>query len=165
MLSHETVKKQDSAARQVAGVTPEAAVASLRLTYKASPNVSQGAVADRLAGALADVARTVRQGGGFVGHIKSYLSFADGGGVAISVVRDQADRKVEKFSTEALGSSFDVAVTAIVYNVGREDLAQKLRVFLSAGFPEPAFVCHALAPKSKESEPKAIMPFRTIAAN
>ncbi|MDL2226484.1 hypothetical protein LJB86_02370 [Deltaproteobacteria bacterium OttesenSCG-928-M10] len=165
MQAHEISKGKKVSARLDTGHSPDASVASLTLNYQVKTVASQGAVSDRLAEVLTEVARIVRQSGGFVGHIKSYLSLAGGGCVAMSVVRDQADRKTEGFQAEAPVGSFDVAATAIVYGVAKDELTRLLRLGMAIGFPESAFIRRAPAPKMVTANPKPIMPFRAAAAN
>lgn len=165
MQAHEISGLKKVSARRNGDANLEASVASLSLNCQVRTDASQGAVADRLAEVLTELASIVRQSGGFVGHIKSYLSLSGGGCVSMSVVRDQADRKSENFQAEAPVASFNLAVTAIVYGMSKDELTRLLRLGLAIGFPESAFIRRVPAPKVAQADPRPIMPFRAAAAS
>jgi hypothetical protein len=112
------------------------AVASVSRSVRVGPaGLDNGEVLGRLAGRLAELARTVRAEGGFVGHIKAYVSFSAGGGVGLSVVRDQPEIKAFDFQPQAPASDFKVSVAAIVYNYDEGELSRLLNQSLTAALP------------------------------
>jgi|GEM_PF-3886326 hypothetical protein len=135
---------------------PQPALASLTRFYTvADPDQRLGDIADRLAIILKELGATVRHGGGFIGHIKAFLSFTEGGSIGMSVVKDKVEHQPFDQSAENRISGFKLAVTAIVYSFASEELSRLLSLSLAVGLPES--VCRPVQVETQNLKP--IAPF------
>lgn len=135
---------------------PQPAVASFTRFYAGAERVQNiGVIAERLKLILRELGLAVRQGGGFIGHIKAFVSFTEGGSIGLSVVKDQVTHQPYDLLAEDHTSGFKVAVTAIVYGYTNEELARLLNLALAVGLPES--VCQPVQVKTQNLKP--IVPF------
>lgn len=135
---------------------PQPAVASISQAYQAEGHdQSIGDIADRVKIILRELASVVRQNGGFIGHIKAFISFAEGGSISMSVVKDKVDHQEFDFLAEQPASNFKVAITAIVYGFNGKELSRLLNFGLAVGLPES--ICRAVEAKTQNLKP--IVPF------
>ncbi len=132
-----------------------AAVASLNQGYRVNEALTQAEVAAKLAQALTALASEVIAQGGFVGHIKAYLSLEGGARAAVSVVRTEAQSKLSAFEPDKPASSFEVAATAIVYGLEQSTLTSLMHLELALAFAEPAYSRLA----AQKTQLKPIAPF------
>lgn len=139
-----------------AELSPQATVASGAWAYRALQVVSADEAGRRAGRALASVSSAVRAGGGFVGHIKAYVSFNGGGSLGLSVVKADVNYKTEGFEPEEPAGSFKIAATAIVYGCPQEELTKLLEAALVSAYPETQFVPENSGAKNL----KPIIPFK-----
>lgn len=139
MQIRETVELKTASLKAAALPIPEAAVVSFCLNFKAAAEVSAAEAAERLAGILTEAAVAICDGGGFIGHIKSFLTF-DEGGLGMSIVRDRVDRKDFGFQEKSPAGKFRLAITAIVYGCGKSELQNLLNLGLTLAYPEPSYL-------------------------
>lgn len=138
------------------GGIPQPAVASLSRFYKtAGPEARIGDIADRLEIILRELGAVVRQGGGFIGHIKAFLSFTEGGSISMSVVKEKVEHLPFDHLAENGASGFKLAVTAIVYKFTNAELSRLLNLALAVGLPES--VCRPVQVETQNLKP--IAPF------
>lgn len=134
----------DLAALKAAGSSPsqEPAVASLTAGFRAKNENGKGSADDvrqKARELLSETAAAVSAGGGFIGHIKACASFASGGSLGFSVVKEQVRVTEDQFNGEEAAGAFKLAVTAIVYGFPKEDLTNLLERGLAGRFPESLF--------------------------
>lgn len=98
--------------------------------------LSAGDAAKSLSSILTEVAASIREADGFIGHVKALLTVPEGGVLSISVVRDRADWKEHAFDCQSPISIFKIAVTAIVYGFSRDELKRLLLLGLALGLPQ-----------------------------
>lgn len=135
---------------------PQPAVASVSRFYKMErPDQRIGDIADRLAIILKELGSVARQSGGFIGHIKAFLAFTEGGSISMSVVKEKVEHLSFDHLAENRVSSFKLAVTAIVYNFTTAELSQMLNLALAVGLPES--VCRPVRVETQNLKP--IAPF------
>lgn len=135
---------------------PQPALASLTRFYTAAgPDQRLGDIADRLELIMRELGAVVRQGGGFIGHIKAFLSFTEGGSIGMSVVKDKVEHQPFDQLAENRISGFKLAVTAIVYGFTGEELSRLLSLGLAVGLPES--VCRPVQVETQNLKP--IAPF------
>lgn len=135
---------------------PQPALASLTRFYAvAGSDQRLGDIAGRLEIILRELAAVVRQGGGFIGHIKAFLSFTEGGSIGMSVVKDKVEHQPFDQLAENRVSGFKLAVTAIVYSFASEELSRLLSLGLAVGLPES--VCRPVQVETRQLKP--ITPF------
>lgn len=132
-----------------------ASVASLTQAYRVNGGLSQAEVVTKSAQALTALASAVIAQGGFVGHIKAYLSLEGGARAAISVVRTESQSKLSAFESEKPASTFEMAATAIVYGLEQSALTSLMHLELALAFAEPAFSQLAV----EKPQLKPIVPF------
>lgn len=151
MRVHEHIRESLA---DLSSVPPQPAVASISLSYTAETR-SADDIIGRVRSGLENLAAAVRLGGGFVGHIKSFITFAGGGSAALSVVRDRAELSRSDFDGQGPAGGFKLAVSAIVYGFEAGELRRLLDLALAAGLPET--VCRPALPAAKNLKP--IIPF------
>jgi len=145
-------KKTETALNSI----PQPAVTSFtRFFTAAGHGQSIGVIAERVKTILKELGVVVRQGGGFIGHIKAFISFTEGGSIAMSVVKDKVEHQPFDLIAEDHISGFKVAVTAIVYGYANEELSRLLNLGLAVGLPES--VCRPV--KAPTQNLKPIAPF------
>lgn len=115
----------------------EPVVVSFSRNYRAAVDgLTAGEVGAKLSDVLTEVSASIREAGGFIGHVKGILSLPEGGALGISVVRDRADWKNAAFDGQSPLSTFKVSITAIVYDCCKEELNRLLRLGLALGLPK-----------------------------
>lgn len=135
---------------------PQPAVASISRAYQVEGHgQSKGGIADQVKIILREMAAVVRQSGGFIGHIKAFISFTEGGSISMSVVKDKVDHQQFDFPADQPASGFKVAITAIVYGFNGEELSRLLNFGLAVGLPES--ICRVVEVKTNNLKP--IAPF------
>lgn len=135
---------------------PQPSLASLTRFYTAAgADQRLGDIADRLETIMRELGAVVRQGGGFIGHIKAFLSFTEGGSIGMSVVKDKVEHQPFDQSAENRITGFKLAVTAIVYRFDSEELSRLLSLGLAVGLPES--VCRPVQVETQNLKP--IAPF------
>lgn len=118
----------------------EPVVVSFSRSYMAAVDgLSTGDAAISLSNILTEVAASIHEADGFIGHVKALLTVPEGGVLSISVVRDRADWKENGFDCHSPVSSFKMAVTAIVYGFSRDELKRLLLLGLALGLPQSLY--------------------------
>lgn len=131
-----------SGARKIKASVPaavqfEPAVVSFSRTYRATADgLTAGETGERLASVLTEVAASLREAGGFIGHIKALIALPEGGSLGLSVVRDRAGWKENSFDRRSPLSTFKASVTAIVYGCSKDELGRLMRLGLALGLPK-----------------------------
>ncbi|UQZ90159.1 hypothetical protein C4J81_13500 [Deltaproteobacteria bacterium Smac51] len=146
---------------------PEPAVVSFSRAVNLAPGqeMTAGEAADRVEVVLHSLAGLVRQGGGFIGHIKTFISFDHDGGLGMSVVRDQVERQSHYFKPAEKTESFNIAVTAIVYGYKKDELARLVSFGLDIGLPRNICRPEAVSDKFKPIAPFTVTKTRPVSGH
>ncbi len=158
MHTHEQPASSPKAFQPGSDTTPEPAVVSLSRVYRTHGRALEASeLARRISLVLGELALVIRQGGGFIGHIKTFVTFDQGGALGMSVVRDRVDAKEFDYHPEAPVAEFKIAVTAIVYGYAKAELTRLVSLGLAVGLPDCAAV-PAAAQKGSLVIPLALNP-------
>ena len=131
------VKSRKIDKASVSATVVEPVVVSFSRNYRAvTDGLSAGDAGQKLSNVLTEVAASIREAGGFIGHVKALVTLPEGGALGISVVRDRADWKEAGFDRQSPVSTLKASVTAIVYGCSKEELSRLLRLGLALGLPK-----------------------------
>lgn len=112
-------------------------VASFVKNYRLEPAVLTAAdMAEAFKRVLWETAVEVRTNGGLVGHIKAVVNFTPGGGLRLSVVKEEPRSGGEDFVAQAHPTKVEAVVTAIVFGPSAEELNSFLAQALKRHLPE-----------------------------
>jgi hypothetical protein len=107
---------------------------------------------DRLEIYLTELAQVLRHNNYLIGHIKGYVTFDNGGGIGLSIVKDKVNTKPQSYNPEAASSSFKLALTCIVFNISQEELSILADLGLAISLPIATFDDKVEKQKSEEVE-------------
>lgn len=136
MQAHENATRPIRPAMKSARPAPEASVVSISKKYLMTGHGGSATeLSARIGSILEEVARVVRDGGGFVGHIKAFAATPDGASLGLSVVRDKVRLQGPGFAPKEPMTEFKLAVTAIVYGCPKDELNRLMELGLAIGLP------------------------------
>lgn len=135
MQAHEQIREAKLSKRSFE-TGPEPSVVSVARDYTVNGHGCRSAeLSGRVGLILEELGAVVRNGGGFIGHIKAFISTPEGAAQGFSVVRDRVRLQGADFAPEEPAAKFKIAVTAIVYGCPKEELNRLLELALAVGLP------------------------------
>jgi hypothetical protein len=85
---------------------------------------------------MTELAAILRGAKFLIGHIKGYVTFDNGAGMGLSIVKKKVNRKEVDYKPETAIKAFKLALTNIVFTVDEDELFRLVELGLAVALPK-----------------------------